>query len=167
MVRFIADGMLGSFTRWLRILGCEVKYLNEASDETLLEVAEKEGRVLLTRDLELFQRARTRGLEALFIKGETKPEKMVEVARRYKIPLEVDLSISRCPTCGFRIRRVEKSEVFDKIPKGTFTRYSEFWLCAGCGKVYWQGSHWEKINETLEKAKKLLVEKNGSRNQLR
>ncbi len=158
-VHFIADGMLGRFTRWLRMLGCEVKYLNEASDQELLEIAEKEGRVLLTRDLELFQRARARGLEALFVEGETNTERIAELARRYKVSLEVDTSISLCPTCGSRIRQVEKSEVSGRVPEGTLMHYSEFWVCVGCGKVYWQGSHWKKINETLEKAKKLVLEK--------
>ena len=163
MPRFLADGMLGRFTRWLRMLGCEVKYFNEASDDRLLELAEMEGRVLLTRDLELFQRAKTRGLDACYIEGTTTSETIAEVANRYKIRLEVDTSISRCPTCGSPIRSVEKVEVQDRVPKGTFKQYSEFWICTSCGKVYWCGSHWNQITETLERAKKLMGDQNEAK----
>lgn len=163
MPRFLADGMLGRITRWLRMLGCEVKYSNEASDDRLLELAETEGRVLLTRDLELFRRAKTRGLDAYYIEGTTTPETIAEVANRYKIRLEVDTSISRCPTCGSPIRQVEKAEVQDRVPKGTFKQYSEFWICTSCGKVYWRGSHWNRINETLERAKKLMGDQNEAK----
>jgi len=156
MPRFLADGMLGRFTRWLRILGCEVTYFNEASDDRLLEVAETEDRVLLTRDQELFQRAKSRGLDAHYLKGQTTPETIAEVARHYQIRLEVDVSLSRCPTCGSPIRPIAKAEVRDKVPTGTFKQYDAFWICTSCGQVYWRGSHWNRITETLTQAKTLL-----------
>lgn len=156
MPHFLADGMLGRFTRWLRMLGCEVTYFNEASDDRLLELAETEDRVLLTRDMELFRRAKTRGLDAYYIEGPTTPETIAEVAKRYQIRLEVDPSLSRCPTCGFPLRPIEKAEVQDRVPTGTFKQYDEFWVCTSCGKVYWRGSHWKRINETLERAKTLM-----------
>ena len=156
MPRFLADGMLGRFTRWLRMLGCEVTYFNEASDDRLLEVAETEDRVLLTRDQELFQRAKARGLDAQYLAGQTTPETIAEVAKRYPIRLEVDPSRSRCPTCGSSIRPIEKAAVHDRVPTGTFKQYDEFWVCTSCGQVYWRGSHWNRITETLEQAKTLM-----------
>ena len=158
-MRFIVDGMLGSFSRWLRMLGCEVKYYNRASDNELLDVAREESRVLLTRDLELFRRAKSRGLEAFFVEGVTEAERLADVSRRFNIKLEVDTSISRCPTCNSPIKRVEKNEVLDKVPSGTLKHYDEFWVCTGCGKVYWRGGHWKNINATLAKAKKFLERK--------
>ena len=47
----------------------------------------------------------------------------------------------------------------DKVLEGTYQRHSKFWICSQCSKIYWQGSHWKKINETLEKTKTLLIEK--------
>lgn len=159
---FVADGMFGRFTRWLRMLGCDVTYSNDASDDWLLAIAEKERRVLLTRDLELFRRAKTRGVDAFFVEETNTSEKIAAVAKRYQIGLDFDTSISRCPTCGSVIRTVEKSEVSDKVPKGTFAHYTEFWICVGCSKVYWQGSHWTSIREIVGKAKKLAMEHSDS-----
>ncbi len=159
---FVVDSMLGRFTRWLRLLGCDVTYSNDASDDWLLAIAEKELRVLLTRDLELFQRAKTRGVDAFFVEEVTTSEKIAAVARRYQIRLDFDTSLSRCPTCGSAIRTAEKSEVSGKVPEGTFAHYTEFWICVGCSKVYWQGSHWTSIREIVDKAKKLVMEHSNS-----
>jgi len=154
-LRFIADGMLGRFSRWLRILGCDVKYFNNASDDALLSLSEVEERVLLTRDLDLYQRAGSRKVSAFFVEDGGEAEQLARVARCYDISLEVDMYTSRCPICGVSLKSVEKEKVLEKVPSGTLKHYDKFWLCNGCGKVYWQGSHWKKINETLDKAKAL------------
>ncbi len=156
MTRFLADGMLGRFTRWLRMLGCDVTYFNEASDDRLLAVAETEDRVLLTRDQELYQRAKARGLDALYLQAQTTPETIAEVATRYPIRLEVDPARSRCPTCGFPLRPIEKAAVHGRVPTGTYKQYDAFWVCTRCGQVYWRGSHWTRITDTLAQAKTLM-----------
>lgn len=155
-MKFIADSMLGSFSRWLRMLGCEVKYYNNFSDNELLYITEKEGRVLLTRDLDLFRRAKSRALETFFVEGVTKAERLAKISQRFNIKLTFDISNSRCPICNSLIKKVEKTEVLDKISSGTLKYYDTFWICIDCGKVYWHGSHWKNINATITKAKKLL-----------
>ena len=162
MHRFIADGMLGRITRWLRILGCDVTYSNDASDDWLLATAAKEGRVLLTRDVELFRRARTHGVDAFFVEETTTSEQIAALAKRYPIRLDVDLALSRCPTCGASIRLIEKAEIVGKVPAGTLAHYTAFWICVGCSQVYWQGSHWAGIREIVDKAKKLVLEHSDS-----
>jgi uncharacterized protein with PIN domain len=155
-LKFVVDGMLGSFTRWLRLLGYEAEYFKGSSDEFLLERAASLNATLLTRDEELFRRARARGLQAFFVEGDDEVERLSSVAGRFGLRLDVDEVLSRCPTCGSSLKRVDIDEVLDRVPKGTLRHYSEFWGCTGCGKVYWRGGHWKKINETLERARKLL-----------
>jgi len=155
-LKFVVDGMLGSFTRWLRLLGHEAEYFKGASDDFLLDRAISEKATLLTRDEELFRRARARGLEAFFVEGEDEAERLSRVAGRFGLRLDVDEVLSRCPTCGSSLRRVDVDEVRDMVPRGSLRRYREFWACTGCGKAYWRGSHWKKINETLERARRLL-----------
>lgn len=155
-MKFVVDGMLGSFTRWLRLLGYEVEYFKGASDDFLLERAASKDATLLTRDVELLRRARARGLQALLVEGEDEAERLSRVASQLGLRLDIDEAASRCPTCGAVLRRVDVNEVRDKIPRGTLRRYREFWACSGCGKAYWRGGHWKKINETLARAKRML-----------
>jgi len=75
-VKFIADGMLGKLTRWLRMLGQDVTYSAQFEDEELIVTAKKEHRVLLTRDSELYQRAVAKGVDAFCVDGRTEPEKL-------------------------------------------------------------------------------------------
>jgi hypothetical protein len=155
-LKFITDGMLGKLTRWLRMLGCDVEYANDIEDKRLMTLAMKEKRTLLTRDLELFQQAKARGIDTLLVEGRTEVERLACMARKYDFPLEIDVTVSRCPKCNARIRPIARDEVADKVEQATFKFYSEFWACPECGQIYWQGAHWTRIRETLEQAKKAI-----------
>jgi len=119
-------------------------------------MAKTEGRILLTRDLKLYQQAMTRGVNAVLVEASTGPEKLADLARRFNLNLEIDVTISRCPKCNTEIRPVTKDMVIDKVPKTTSTYYNEFWECPGCGQVYWQGAHWKRIEKTLREAREAL-----------
>jgi uncharacterized protein with PIN domain len=155
-VRFITDGMLGKLTRWLRMLGHDVNYFRSADDKKLAEMAKQEKRVLLTRDHDLYRRAVSLGAEAVLVEATNEAGKLADLAGRFGFKLEINLSVSRCPKCNAAIEAVSKEEVLDQIPEATSVYYDDFWRCPGCGKVYWQGAHWERIEETLEEARGLL-----------
>lgn len=158
-MKFIADGMLGKLTRWLRMLGHNVKYSNRLNDAQLIEIAKKERRILLTRDLELYQQATAKGVDAFYLNGVTEEERLAEMAKRFNIKLDIDMTTSRCPKCNARVKPVSKDNVKDKVEKSTFNYYSDFWECPKCGQVYWQGAHWTRIRKTLEAAKENLKRK--------
>lgn len=160
-MRFIVDGMLGSFARWLRLLGFEAEYFRGASDDFLLERAAVENKILLTRDTELFRRAQGRGLQAHYVDEKTEAERLSNVAHRFGLRLCVEDALSRCPTCGSILRRVSVDEVREHVPERTMRHFNEFWICTDCGQVYWRGAHWKKINETLARARDLLKTRKG------
>jgi hypothetical protein len=157
-VKFVADGMLGSLARWLRMMGHDVEFPAVLDDDRLMVLAVKEKRILLTRDLELYKRSAARGIDVFYVEGKSEAERLAVLAKRFGIALEIDLSVSRCPRCNTAIQSVPKVKIVEKVEKNTFARYDEFWECPKCGKVYWQGAHWPKIRETLEEAKKLVNE---------
>lgn len=154
-MKFIADGMLGKLTRWLRMLGQDVKYSNQFEDDELITLAKEEQRVLLTRDMELYQRAISKGVEAFYVEGQTEAARLSELSKRFDIPLRIDMARSRCPKCNAKIQPSPKEALVGKVEKNTFAYYDDFWECPDCGSVYWQGAHWSRIRATLEEAKKL------------
>jgi uncharacterized protein with PIN domain len=156
-MRLIADGMLGKLTRWLRILGHDVEYTGSMDDQELIQKAKKEKRVLLTRDVELFRQAIAKGAEAFLIENPNQTANLATFARRFNIKLEVNVEISRCPKCNGTIRTTSKAEIADKIPATTTSNYNEFWQCQQCGQVYWHGAHWNRIEKTLDEARKVLA----------
>jgi uncharacterized protein with PIN domain len=152
-VKFLADAMLGKLTRWLRMLGQDVEYSAKLTDDQLLGQSKTEGRVLLTRDFELYQRAVGRGIEAFYVQGCNEAERLAELSKRFGVPLEMDMDKSHCPRCNGKLGAVSKEQIKDNVEKNTFLHYEAFWKCPRCGHVYWQGAHWQQIIQTLTKAK--------------
>jgi uncharacterized protein with PIN domain len=157
IMRFVLDGMLGKLTRWLRMMGHDALYLNDTRDQDLATYAVKENRILLTSDVALYRLATARGADAYLVKGRTEAERLASLASRFKLDLSVDEAESRCPLCGSPLRIVSKEEVKERIPVATFNAFEEFWTCSNseCGKVYWQGSHWQNINAVFKKAREI------------
>ncbi len=156
-MKFVADGMLGRLTRWLRLLGHDVEYSNTMDDKQLIAITKKKKGVLLTRDFELYHQATTKGLETFYVEGETEAEKLAELAKRFGVKLNVDMTTSRCPKCNTTVKPILKCKIEGKVKKSTFTYYNEFWTCPKCQQIYWQGTHWTKIRKTLEKANEILA----------
>lgn len=159
-MNFIVDGMLGTLARWLRMMGHDIKYSTKLDDPQLLLIAKTENRVLLTRDLALYQQATAKGVEAYYVEGINEPERLSELAQRFNVVLSIDLEKSRCPKCNTKLSAVSKQEIVDKVEKNTLKHYDDFWLCPNCGHVYWQGAHWTKIRATLKEAEEKLKKKN-------
>lgn len=154
-MKFIADGMLGKLTRWLRMLGHNVKYTNKLDDAQLIMIAKKERRILLTRDLELYQQATAKGVDAFYLDGETEAEKLAQLTQRFNIKLKIDMTTSRCTKCNTQVKPIRKEKAGDKVEKSTFSYYNKFWECTKCGQIYWQGSHWVRIRRVLRRAREL------------
>ena len=46
----------------------------------------------------------------------------------------------------------------ERVPREVVKANDRFWGCCKCGKVYWQGSHWDRAQANIiGRANKLLV----------
>jgi len=143
-MKFIVDSMLGSLAKWLRILGYDTLYFSDLDDDNLARLARSEQRVLLTRDQGLAHR---KGLKALLIKSEKLEEQIGQVLR--ELNLTEQNPFSRCPVCNTPLQAVDKEQVRDRVPPYVFQTQERFSICPGCQRVYWRGSHWQKMNEKI------------------
>ncbi len=151
-MKFVADGMLGKLTRWLRMIGQDVIYSVQLDDNQLLILAKAENRVLLTKDLELYRRAIGRGLDAFYVEGKTELERLAEVAQRYGLELAVDMGKSYCPICNTPLKTADREGLKNLLEPNTYKNYERFWRCPNCRQIYWQGAHWKQIINTLSEA---------------
>jgi uncharacterized protein with PIN domain len=55
----------------------------------------------------------------------------------------------RCMACGGRLRLVPKQEVRDRIPPRTARWKDEYFVCGGCGQLFWEGTHWQRIQARI------------------
>lgn len=159
--RVLVDSMCGRLTRWLRMIGVDAAYLREADDEQLLDLARSEGRVLVTRDEGLHERAVRGGVRAILLKSGSLTEQLAHVVKELGCELTVVSDRSRCPSCNSPLMRASREEVEGLIPEGSLKRHDEFWRCVECGKVYWRGRHFLDIERTLSEARELAFNLKG------
>lgn len=138
--------MIGRLARMLRLLGYDTLYRPELDPAGLAEVARRDGRIILTRGE---TRLRFAGAVNVFsVESEYPPEQLREVVREFSLDPKSGLW-TRCTVCNGSITRVPKEEVEPLVKPKVYELYSEFFRCSGCGRVYWHGSHVERILKNL------------------
>lgn len=147
--RFVADVHLGKLARHLRLAGLDTAYRHDADDAALVDLACREERILLTRDQGLLKR---RSLTHGYFVRETQAyRQFVEVLRRFG-PLDLK-PFSRCLRCNDLLQEVPKSAVDAALLPRTRQHYDQFVRCKGCGRVYWKGSHWKRLQHAVGAAR--------------
>jgi uncharacterized protein with PIN domain len=147
--RFVLDGHLGRLARYLRMLGFDSRYDRNAADDELARLSAEEGRILLTRDRGLLKRSIVR--LGYLVRDDDPRRQLVEVVGRYGLA-GTARPFSRCVRCNGDIEPVDRSEVAERLAGEPRTlRYFEtFGRCAGCGSIYWPGSHFERMSRLVE-----------------
>lgn len=141
---FFADSMLGKLARWLRLMGFSVEYAkSDKSDNEIIEHCKERGLFLLTRDKELAIRYQP----SIYMPSDNYREQLKLFLGEFEATEE--LYFTRCPLCNGEIRKVPVREFDGEIPEGVRKRFEVIHLCTSCGKVYWEGSHFDVILKTI------------------
>ena len=143
-LRLLTDGMLGRLTRWLRILGYDTVYRPDTDDTELLRIARAQDRVLLTADHGLAVR---RGARILLIEAQDLKGQLRQVRTVLGPPPGGELS--RCVVCNGSLVPVDKSALADRLPPYVLATQNEFRRCPDCGRIFWPGTHVEKMRAVL------------------
>jgi len=146
MRRFVADAMLGRLARWLRAVGYDTVYDASAEDRALVELANGEHRVLLTRDRHLLRELRPRW--AVEITSDTPLDQLTEVVRELALPAPNDL-FRRCLVCNTPLDDVPAGEAAGLLPAAARGLAGPVRRCPTCGRVYWPGSHVRRMTRAL------------------
>ena len=156
VTKFVADGHLGKLTRDLRLQGFDVLYSPDASDSSLAASSCSDDRALLTRDRRLLMHKIVR--QGYCPRSHDPDEQIIEVMRRFDLA-ELVAPYRRCVQCNGLLLKVSKAEVFDQLEPLTKIYYEDFRRCSQCGKIYWPGSHFGKLETRLEKIRDQLNRK--------
>jgi hypothetical protein len=142
--KFVADHMLGSLARWLRMMGYDTVYDKGLDDPAIAKLAREESRFVLTRDREL---AKEPG--ALFIEPDDLDGQLKAVAGKFG--LRYNDGLIRCSACNGDLADIPKEAAKESVPEGALAANEKFWKCTRCGKVYWKGTHWRGIMERFQR----------------
>lgn len=145
--RFVLDVHLGRLAAYLRMLGFDVLYATHMEDAELARISSEEERILLTRDVGLLERnAASRGYFVLA----TGPRKQLEEVVRHFHILPLARPFTRCLACNAELRQSSREEVRGRIPERIAETRTEFTRCPDCGKIYWRGTHYDRMVEWIE-----------------
>lgn len=143
---FIADAMLGSVARKLRIFGFDTLYIAHAHDSEILKTGIEQGRVILTADKELFKRVVKAGVRGVLVNGASDVDDLVHILSKNGVSsVDLDGIGSRCSVCNGLLEEKKPDQVKEVLPGKIAECHSEFYQCTACGKVYWEGSHLRRI----------------------
>ena len=149
--RFICDAMLGGLARWLRAAGYSASFDVHMRDGELVRIALEQALCLLTSDSGVMERHAVSGglVRTVFVPVGLSP---LEQLGHVMGALGLGLRECLCMDCGGRLADVALEAVQEQVPPKVKESCERFFRCAGCGKVYWRGTHWEDIQRRLRAA---------------
>jgi uncharacterized protein with PIN domain len=145
--RFIADAHLGGLARMLRMLGFDTLYDNHFDDDEIVVHAEREGRIVLSRDRELLKRRSV--THGCYLHTQKAEQQLREIVQRLDLARSAK-PFTLCLHCNAPLRPVDKASVLDRLPPRVRQYYERFSTCDVCGRIYWEGSHWRNMRRLLE-----------------
>ncbi len=144
---FVLDQHLGRLAAYLRMLGFDTLYRNDYHDEELAQISDEQNRILLTRDIGLLKRGRV--VYGCYVRETNRHRQLAEITRRFQLQPMV-VPFKHCMKCNGLLESVPKAQINQHLPDATAYYYDEFHRCRSCGRVYWKGPHYQRMQTLME-----------------
>jgi len=148
-MKFLTDRTTGKLAKKLRALGFDVLYWGEGQIEEAARAALAEGRMFLTRSRRI--PALGKDLQVTILEADSPREQVREVLQKLRLEPPVEKYFSRCLLCNEELHPVPKEEVEERVPDFIFRDYDSFHICPRCRRVYWPGTHLEKMKKEVDR----------------
>ncbi|MBS7563641.1 hypothetical protein KHS38_04420 [Mucilaginibacter sp. Bleaf8] len=145
---FIVDAHLGTLARMLRLLGFDAWYDNRYTEAVIAPLAASENRIVLTRSAHLLKHKDIKW--GHYICSPNTEEQIGDVMSRFDLSRNLQ-PFKRCMVCNGLLQPVPKQQVAHQLQPKTREYFNEFWQCDHCWRVYWKGSHYEKMLLLIDK----------------
>jgi len=145
--RFILDVHLGKLARKLRMIGFDTLYRNDYEDDEIIEIAATDRRIILTRDIGILKNKRV--THGYYIRSDQAEEQLQEVIKHFHLENNIQ-PLNRCIACNGKIVVADKEKVKDRLLPKTRKYFDKIFQCTGCGKLYWEGSHYHNMMKKVE-----------------
>jgi len=149
--KFILDVHLGKLAKSLRLLGIDTLYRTDYDDKTIVQLAKAEERIILTRDVGLLKHKTV--IWGYWLRSQNSEEQLAEILGYFKLH-SIFQPFTRCLVCNGTLALVPKGSVLEQLPPKTKLYFQEFYQCKNCGRVFWKGSHYDRMQAFVEKLRK-------------
>lgn len=140
--RFVLDVHLGRLAHYLRMLGFDTAYANDWNDGEIIDLSLAEQRIILTRDLGILKQGRV--THGYWLRNHDPVQQAREVLEALDLRRQVN-PFTRCMACNGAMMPADRRRLEGLLAPGILDRFEEFTRCGACGKIYWPGSHHERM----------------------
>ena len=144
--RFIVDAHLGKLARYLRMLGFDTLYRNDFGDQEIIEIARQQKRIILSRDKLLLKSPKVD--HGYYVRAIQIHDQLTEVVEKFDLYSQFK-SFTRCMTCNSGLQSRNKESLRELIDPDIYHNFNDFFFCPECGKVYWKGSHFTRMERLI------------------
>ena len=137
ILKFAADAALGRLSKWLRIMGYDCIYPAVVKEQNF-----DDERMFLTRSTDV------KGTGIVFI-GCNDIKDQIEFLIRLLPIMENIQPFSRCVVCNTALKGIKKKEVLGDVPDHIYRTHDDFKFCSNCRKVFWPGTHKERMKKQI------------------
>ncbi|MFN0202789.1 MAG: Mut7-C RNAse domain-containing protein [Bacteroidia bacterium] len=155
-IAFITDANVGKLTKNLRLMGFHVRTDEGVPDKEIAAISERENLIVLSRDIGLLKRKNV--TFGRYLHSEKIEEQLIEVMKRFDLPDKIR-PFTLCLVCDGKIQQIEKETVQARVTHTIYQEHKDFYQCENCQKVYWEGSHFDKMKENIAKVRAELRRK--------
>ena len=152
--RFVADVHLGTLARNLRLVGFDTVWRRDLDDDTIIDIAAAERRIILTRDKGILKNGRV--THGYWVRATDAKQQLEEVVRALDLGGNIR-PYTRCMQCNGELEPIGRADAARSVPLQVFLVYREFKRCSQCGRVYWPGSHVRRLDRIVERARAALT----------
>ena len=145
--KFLADTMLGSLAKKLRLLGIDTAYIRDPDNSELKYLVRSQGRILLTRNINL---AKSLGDLAWPVTGKDVREEFLSIAEKLKPFSDLLVPFSLCLDCNDPLQSMGLSEAQGRVPPFILQSQKIFSRCPSCEKFFWEGTHKGHMEKEVE-----------------
>ncbi len=143
---FLVDAMLGSLAKKLRLLGFDAEYARDIAGGQIINMIRGGDRIIITKNARLYDMAGRAGRRCVFLEGDDEPSHVRKIARELGLGrLSIKMKTARCTICNGELYRADADSILDSIPPAVLIARDEFMRCSICRKIYWEGTHIERL----------------------
>ena len=126
--------------------GFDTLWSNDCDDDRIIRLAAAEKRTILTRDKGMLRRSEVE--RGYFVRATGSEAQLAEVIRALQLETLI-APFTRCRECNVVLEDVTREAVIDRLPPMVRDLYQRFKRCPGCERVYWEGSHFARMQGVL------------------
>jgi len=152
-IKFILDVHLGKLAKYLRLCGFDVYYRKDCDDPEIINLAMSERRIILTRDIGILKNKQV--THGFWIRSQHPEAQLKEVFMRLDLKNQISL-FTRCSVCNGLLLDVSKKDIMNRLLPRTRQFYRKFRKCPCCDRVYWKGTHYERMKKSIDNIIKII-----------